>query len=341
MEQTYVTREQIAAALDVKPSAYMGRELDRACRAGSRSAEGLLHRIFYPEVMARTFDYPSVTGSYNMIYFDERQLITLTAASSGGVALALGNVLLRPDNIGPPYEWIELDRNSTAAFSGGPQRSTTLDGVWGFRNDEEVIGTLTAGVDSSVTLVTLSAPADHGALLRIDSERMLVVGQRWVSSGQTASALGNGKADTVLTVQTGSAFTPGERIVLDGERLEVQDIAGNVLTVRRAVDGTVLAAHAGATPIFWAHQLQVERGVLGTAAASHLTAAVTQRFVPPSGVNELSQAYAEDYFLQRNAGYARTAGTGESERQVSGRSIVNIETRVRALYGRKVRTRAV
>jgi hypothetical protein len=345
MEPIYVSPEQIMSALDVKPSAYMSGEVLRACESGSRATEGRLHRVFYPAVITRTFDWPrpGMGESGSRLYFDERQLISLTSISSGGTPLATGNVFLRPDSLGPPFEYIELDRNSSAAFSGGTQRAISITGLWGFRNEEVPAGALITGadLDPAATLITLTKPVDVGSILRLESERMMVTEKQWVTSGSTASVLGSSKSDLVITVTGGGVFTPGEELLLDGERLQVVDVAGAVLIVRRAVGGSVLAAHTAGTAIYWQHRFTCVRGALGTTAAYHGNAIAVSRVTYPSLATELSQAYAEDAFLQRNAGYARTAGTGDSERQVSGRALKPIEDRAYALLGRKVRVRAV
>lgn len=337
IEPMYVYREELMRALDVKPSAYMNSEVDRACRAGSRAAEGLLHRIFYPEVIARRFDYPRPGGEVpGRIWFDERSLIELTSIASEGSIPSSAALSYPRDSA--PYSRIDLDLNTNYSFSGGPQDAVTLTGLWGYRNDESTLGTLTANALATGAL-SVDAPAMVGMILRVGTERVQVTGQTWVSSGMLTS-LAADKGATSVAVSSGSTFRTGETIVIDTERLEVVDIIGNTLSVRRAVGGSVLAAHTNAT-IYRQTSLTVERGSLGTTAGTHTNGDTVYLFEPPSLVKELSTAYAEDAFLQRNSGYARTVGSGESERQVSGRSISAIEQRAYARYGRKGRMRAV
>ena len=57
-----------------------------------------------------------------------------------------------------------------------------------------------------------------------------------------------GPTDTALTV-TGGGFAPGQTIMVGSEQLYVAAVASNVLTVRRGVNGTAAAAHAGGAPI--------------------------------------------------------------------------------------------
>ncbi len=341
-ESVYVTRDEIIKALDVRPSSYLLGEVDRACRSASRSAEGLLHRFMIPEVATRYFDWPSPSGYTRRIDFNEHTLITPTSVVSDGVTLTLNtDYFLEPNGEGPPYDHIELNRDSSKVFSGGPQRAVAITGLWGLRNDEQPNGTVVGSLNDTSTAVTLSVPASVGAILRVGTERMQVSAAGWVSSAQTAPALTADRAAVTLAVTSGSVFTEGEYILVDAERMQVDEIAGNTLTVRRAVTGSVLAAHTIGATIYWQHALTVERGALGTTAIVHSNGDAVVRWVPTSIVTEVAQAYAEDFFLQRNAGYARTIGSGDNVRGAPGRGITEVEKRARKLYGRGYRTRGV
>src|ERR1051325_4963187 len=184
MEPVYVTCEDLMRALDIKPSAYMRTEVDKACRAGSRAAEGFLHRIFYPEVLTRTFDYPE-TGrgrGISELWFDERSLISLNTLVSDGISIPTGYTLLRPDGP-PPYNRLELDRDSSAAFSGGPQRAVTITGLWGYWDMEDARGTLTSSPSIGSGSISFSAPLDVGSIVRIGQERVIITERSWGASG--------------------------------------------------------------------------------------------------------------------------------------------------------------
>lgn len=339
----YVYVEDIEASLDVKPSAFMTREISRACRAGSRMVDGFCHRILYPRFDTLVFDYPGPRASARAVWLDENELISASEIVSDTVTIpADTGYLLRP-NDGPPFNRIELLRDSSYAFSGGPQNAVSVTGLYGFRDDEETETVLTDAVSStSMTTLTVDRPAGGiGALLRIDTERLLLAAKNWVASAATSPALASDRSVVSVAVASGSAFTAGEIILIDAERMEVVDIAGNTLIVRRAVGGTVLAAHTLGTAIYWQHSLTVVRSVVGSTAATHSDASVVYRWEPPVEARELAQAYAEDIFLQRNSGYARTSGQGENERPVSGTGIKAIEARVTANLRRSARTRAV
>jgi hypothetical protein len=248
---------------------------------------------------------------------------------------------LEPVNEGPPFEYRELNRDSSLSFSGGPQRAVAITGLWAIGNDEQTNGTVVGSLTDSSTAVTLSVPASVGAILRVGTERMQVSATAWVTSAQTAPALSADKAAVSLIVADGSIFTPGEYLLTDSERLQVDDVAGNTLIVRRAVQGSPLAAHTLGAIIYWQHTLTVERGSLGTTAAAHSNGSTAYRWVSPALITEVAQAYAEDFFLQRNSGYARTVGAGDNVRAAPGRGISQAEIRCRKMYGRGYRTRAI
>jgi hypothetical protein len=346
-DPTYVTRERLARALDVKASAYLRDALDGACRTGSRMVEGLLHRqTLYPVLKTRYVDFPSRQDAPNWrVYFDDDALISLTGATAGGSTIPTDQFFLAPDNAGPPYDYLELSRASSYAFtsSATTQRALAFTGLYGYRNDENTATTLTSALSATATALAVAAPAGGvGALLRIDSERIVVTEQGWASGGTIGSSPTASSSDVLLTVADTSVFKLGETLLVDAERLLVQDIVGSTtLMVRRAFDGTALAAHTSGATLYRHLAPVVYRGACGTTAATHASGATVYRWVCPPPAEELAQAYAEDAFLQGGSGYARTVGSGEAERQASGTGIRALEQRVMTTMGRMARTRAV
>jgi len=343
-EIPYVQREEIMSTLDVKPSAFMSRQIDRACLTGSRLVDGFCHRSFAPELGTRYFDYPGTRATSRRIWFDQYGLISASSVISGGVTYAEGtDFYLRPENSGgtEPFSYIELNRSGSASFSGGPQRAVAITGLWGYTLVEQPTTTLAASATAGATTVSTVGPAcGVGGLLRIDNERLLVTGKGWTNSTATAPTLAASASATTLPTASAALFTPFEKILIDGERMEVLDVYATGITVRRAVDGSTLAAHTAGTAIYWEHSLAVERGAGGTTAAAHSNGAAVSLWVPPSQIAALARAYALDTFLQENAGYARTSGQGENERPTSGRGIKDLETRCKP-FVRSARTRTV
>src|SRR5262249_23105440 len=113
-----------------------------------------------------------------------------------------------------------------------------------------------------------------------------------------------------------------EVLLIDSERLLVTAKASNVLTVQRAQDGSVLAAHSNGAAIYAFRSLTVERATNGTTAATHSNGAALRRYAPPGDVVNLALASAIAYYLQAQSGWTGQIGGGEGA----------IETRLRGLW---------
>ena len=345
----YASREEIKAELDVKETARSNARIDRALADATEAVHGLCHRVFYPEQDIRYFDWPGPQYARPWrLWLDANEVISVTTLASGGTTIVAADYFLEPNQYGPPYNRIEIDLDSSAAFGGGDthQRDITVTGLFGYRNDETTLGATAEALDASETGIDVdaatSAAVGVGSLLRIDSERVIVTGRTNLDTGQTLGGAGltNQNNNVTVAVGSGSVFAAGETILIDSERMLVEDIAGNNLTVRRAWDGATIAAHTAGATIYAPRTLTVERGTLGTTAATHNTATTVYRWDAPGPVRQLCVAEALTDLLQGRSGYARTAGSGESEREVSGRGIKDLRDRVYVSHGRKARTRA-
>lgn len=343
----YASREAVMNALDTKVSAYQTSQIDRAIEGASRRVESLTHRIFYPLTATKSWPYPNTQDQSWTLWLDGNDLASIATLTSGGNTIPAAGYYLEPQQYGPPYNRIEINRGSAYAFAGGssgPQRSISVTGVWcACPLDEVSEGTLAAAiVSTSATTITASEPVDVGRILRIDSERMLVTDKAFVTSTQTVQTpLTASMANQTVAVTDGTQFAAGESLLIDAERVTVLDVAGNNLTVKRAVQGTTLAAHAGST-IYWARLLTVTRGALGTTAATHSQGAAVVRHDVPSLIEQLTIAYALDRGVQESSGYARSITKDSSgDTYVASRGILALESGVIAAYGRFARTRAV
>jgi hypothetical protein len=345
------SREEVKAELDVRETARSNARIDRALADATEAVHGLCHRVFYPVLATRYFDWPN--GQYARpwrLWLDANEVISVTALTSGGVTIAASDYFLEPNAYGPPYNRIEIDLDSNAAFGGGDthQRDIGVTGLYaGCPLTETQTGATIEALDDSETGIDIdaatSATIGVGSLLRIDSERVIVTGRANLDTGQTLGGSGLTNQNNIVTVpvQSGAAFAAGESILIDSERMLVEDIAGNNLTVRRAWDGSTIAAHSVGATIYAPRTLTVARGALGTTAASHNSGATVYRWDPPGPARQLCIAEALVDLLQGRSGYARTAGSGESEREVSGRGLKDLRDRVYVSHGRKGRVRAV
>jgi hypothetical protein len=346
----YATRERVMRAADIRATAYVASEIDSALQSSSQAVDDLCMRGdairpgFAPWEGTITFDWPiSNNDNPYRFYLNRHTLLTADSATSGGVDIS--SALLPWPEYGPPYRALDVDQGSGQLLTfvtGIGQRSLDITGTWGETDAERTLNTWTLGAalsSTTATTATLNAPFGVGSILRIGTERMWVTERAWATSGQTGSLTRSAAAQT-LAVSDGTAFLAGEELLIDAERLLIRDIAGNNLVVQRAQSGSTLAEHTLAT-IYWSRSCTVERGVLGTAAATHSNSAQIYLFTPPSLCEQLTVAYTLNQREQESSAYARTVGSGDSERAASGRGIAELEKQVLASYGRQLRHRAV
>src|SRR5947207_15646815 len=92
------------------------------------------------------------------------------------------------------------------------------------------------------------SPVRVGSIVLIGNARMLLTTGLMSDTAQNLqnalTATNNAKT---VTVTDGTAFAIEETILIDSERMRIDDIAGNNLTVTRAVDCTALAVHNAST----------------------------------------------------------------------------------------------
>lgn len=344
----YCTREDVKKALDVKETARNDAQVDRAIEAATRTVDGLTHRRFWPHAGTRYFDWPNPQGGRTWrLWLDDIEAVSIDALVAGGVTIPATDYLLEPVNSGPPYNRIEVDLSSSSAFAAGPthQRAIAATGLWGGCPAAEApAGALAEALDATETAVDVTdcAAIGVGHIIRADSERMIVTGKQMLDTGQNLGGnLTASTADVTVPVSTGSAYAVDEVILVDSERMLIVDIAGNNLTVKRAWDGTVLAAHTLGADIYAPRTLVVTRGALGTSAGTHDTAAALARHVVPGLVRNYALALALDTLLQERSGYAREVGSGDNTQEATGRGLRALRDDVYAAHGRKARQRAV
>ncbi|MFD3917122.1 hypothetical protein [Streptomyces sp. NPDC058603] len=349
-EPVYCTREDLKGALDFKQTARADSAIDRALQAGARAVDALCRRRFYPEQTTRMWDWPNGQRARPWrLWLDQNELISVDEVTSGGGVIDPAVILLEPNQYGPPYNQLQLDISTTSGFVGGSthQRNIAITGLYGYRADETAIGVTTTALDGVQTSVTVdgaaSAQLGVGSLLRLDDERLLVTGRAMATTSQTLAADMDAQAKTVtVTVADTSGYAPDEVLLIDGERMLIVDIAGNTLIVKRAWDGSTIAAHATGAAIYAPRALTITRAALGTSAATHTNTAAVQRFDPPALVRLLSLAEAINVVLQEQAGWFRTASGGSSSsREASLDALKGLREQTYAEHGRKARLRGI
>lgn len=348
---TYVTREEVRAAPDVSWSARADLRIDRAIQDASQRVEGQLHRVFYNTEATRFWDWPNFQYAYPWrLWLDQWELADVTvnvpAVTSGGIAIPAEACNWEPVNSGPPFNYLELRRDLSFSFGNGPtpQRDIGIAATYGFWTQTARAGQLAAAViDTTGTGITVTdgAAAGVGDNILLGTERMLLADKRMVTTGQTqltglATAKDN---DVTLGVPDGTQFSPYEVLLLDSERLFVTDVAGNSLTVKRAWDGTVLAAHTSAT-IYAPRQWTVVRGAQGSTAATHLVGTGINLAVVPGLVKDYSLAEALVQLKNEPGAFASSQGSGPSKQGNIGGNLPDLRDQAYAAFGRKARQRA-
>lgn len=339
--------EDVKRALDIKFTARSDGQVRQALASATLSVQAFLHRSFAPWTGTRYKDWPNQSYARPWrLWLGQDEVISVSSLVAGGTTIASTDYFLEPVNSGPPYTYIEIDLGSSAAFSSDDthQRAIAITGVFGHSAAEESAGTITANI--TTTTATTCSISDCslvgvGNIIKIGSERMIVTSKGMVDTGQNCTTLTAANNDVAITGVTAGTIAVDEVLLVDSERMLVVDVAGTTVTVKRAHDGTVLAAHSNGADIYAPRTLTVLRGQLGTTAATHSSAATVTRHVVPGLVQELGIAEALNTLLQKQSGYGRVIGSGENEREASGRGLKQIREDAYTAYGRKPRKAAV
>jgi hypothetical protein len=370
----YCNRDDVKRALDIEGiTATSNTRIDRALGTVADTIEGQMHRVFYPLDKSRFFSWPNYQYAYPWtLWLEQWDLICMTALESPrGTAIPLYQVFLEPVERKPgfPFESLELDRSTNVGWGMGPtpQHSIYVTGTWGFSADTDPAGTLTAGIGTSDATISVSDsslsgvgdvlvldpgtaaapyptfPGTAGAVGAPTGERVLVTGRTAIATGLSQSGAGCTTAsseDNTLATTGSGTLNGGEVIILDQERMLVQDVIGGVATVKRAWDGTYLTAHYGVAVNAY-RQLSVLRGQLGTTAVSHSSSATVARHRVPSLIRDLSIAECLNQVLQEGSGYARVVGGPDTAMPAPGMGLAEKWDEARATYGRKARKLAI
>lgn len=350
-------REDVKRALDIMETARHNWQIDRAIQSAARNIEAHFHLVFHPTDATYYFDWPNFDYAYPWrLYFDQYWLAAAaTAVTTGtaggtqaGVTIPLSACNFQPVNSGPPFRWLELRRDQSYGFGVGPtpQRDVGITGTFGYWLQTDPGGSLAAAISSasaSTALVSDGSVVGVGDLLIVDSERLLVSDRSSNDSGQTnLSGLTTASSSDVSgTVTDGTQLHVDEVIQIDSERMLVTDITGNVVTVKRAWDGTVLAAHSAASKIYTFRTLTVLRGQLGTTAAIHSNAATVNVWRVPSLLRDLAVAEGLNRLLQETGGYRDPQGDGESVQGHLGTALADLWDEAETAYARKSRIRVI
>jgi hypothetical protein len=333
---TYCTLEQFKVAAGMK-GVDQNNTILRLLASASRQIEKLLHRFFFPIVQARAYEWPAPMQNTSLRLYLGADLLAPTTITSGGAAFT--QYVLQPYNEGPPYSRIEVDLSSDDTFEQATirQLSIIVTGKWGYCMDTAVVGALVAAIDNVQTtlIVPNAALVGIGDLIFIGDEALLVTGRSLlVNTSALTAGVAADDAVVLIPVTVGTTFHEGEIITVDAEKMYVVGIAGNNLTVKRAYDGSVLALHLIAAPVYIERTLTVTRGACGTTAVLHLITAPITRNIPPGLISDWCLAEALSRFEQEQSGYGRSIGQGEGAFEAKGVGLKDLRAQCMDAYYR-------
>lgn len=339
----YVTREGFKAAAGFKG---IGTDaaIDRLLESASRQIDSLLRRHFYPVVATKAYEWPAPFQNTSLRLYLADDLLDVTSILSGGAPMT--SYVPQPVNDGPPYSRIEVNLASDDSFEQDAVRqlSIIIEGIWGYSWDMAVVGALVDTIDNVQTdlIVPDASRVGIGDLIFIGTEAMLVTDKLMlVNTSLLDGAVTANAADTLITVDAGTDFNVGEVVLVGAERMLISAIAANDLVVKRAYDGTVLAAHTDDDPTYVERTLTVVRAACGTTPDAHTAADPITRNVPPGLISDWCLAEAVSRFYQEESGYARNIGSGDAAIEVTGKALKDIRAQCMDAYYRGRGPRAI
>lgn len=342
----YCTRESVKRVGSIN-GASKDAIIDRLIESQSRRLDLMTRRFFIPRTETRLYRWPPLQRSRSIVLWLDQDLLSVTtlqtkAQDTTPTTISSSDFFVEPNNLGPPFNRIEIDLSSSAAFESGdtPQRSISVLGSWGYGNDTRSAGTVASGLASSASATTMvisdSSLIGVGDTLLIESEQIFVSGKTnaALDSILINGALTQSQAETTVTVDGSHGIVAGEVIMVESERMFVEAVSTNDLTVVRAYDGSTLAAHSDDTAVNIFRTLTIERGINGTTAATHANATAILAYEPPFDIVSLCVGETLAAFAQEGASWGRVVGTGEGAREFSTRALAAQRKEVLAQYQR-------
>lgn len=354
MSNWYTSREAIKRSVPVLGND-RNQQIDRLIETKSREVDRETNRpdgAFYPVTETRLYRWPQ-PGLYDArrLWLDQSLIAVTTlqtqAQNTSPTTIASSDFFLEPNNSGPPFNRIEIDLSSTAAFEAGdtPQRSISVAGRWGFKEPTLSAGAVASGLSSSASDTAMvcsdGSLIDVGSTVLIESESVFISGRSFAALASILVNDGTGPladmADTTIVVDGGThAINDGELIRIDDEVMYVVSTTTTVLTVARAYDGTALATHANDTAIHIQRTLTIERGANGTTASTHADDTAISLYEVPFPIKSLVTQEVVAAYHQEQSGMGRVIGAGDQQREWSGDSLHMAR---KSVYGAYRRTR--
>lgn len=213
-----------------------------------------------------------------------------------------------------PYSGLQAVRyngGTLGAWACLPAQNV-IAGHWGMYEATEALGVnITSASASDTTLTVLDGSmACGGMVMLVESEQILVL-ERGAASNSTAT-LSADCTDTAeeLTLSNGSLVKAGEIVRVGFEQMQVIEVQTNQVLVSRGYAGSRRASHTSGTAVYVYRTFSVRRGVNGTTAATHSSAAAYV-YRPPEDVNYLCRQIAALMIKKAQTGYVGRGGNDD------------------------------
>ena len=344
MANWYTTRERVKRALAMLGAA-QNPLIDDLIAEASADIEKACNRSFFPRNELRNFSWPQPGNRQDWVLALDEDLISvdtngLTKEGDDATVIAASDFLLEPQAHGPPYHRLEIDRSGTAFFGAKDtaQRAIRVTGEWGYSATTVTAGT-TDGIDGTALTMAISDASlvDVGDLLLIETEKLQVT-ERALKDTTTdlTAAVAATSSVTTIPVGDGTKVKAGEVIELGGERMLVLSIATNDLTVDRAIDGTVLAAHSNTDSVFAFRNVTVTRAENGSDAASHSGGTAIVKYQAPALIRQVVRAGVIAIYTIEKGGWTGAIGSGDRQQETRMAAYQGLRKQAIRKYQRRV-----
>lgn len=338
MRPAYCSVGDVVDASDTGYRTMPVRQIMAAILSASRSIDNLCDRRVWPEINTkkRYRWNPAFESKSNRLFMGDQFLWRLESVTSDGESIPTTDVVALPVNTGPPFTRLELTEN---VFSAADAEAVSVEiiGDWGASLDIEPVTTVAsdAAVDADTVHLTGTQAVSVGSVLVVGSEWLIVSDQQFTATtSATVGALADKASVNTINVTDGSLFEPGERAALGGEIIEIRRVVGNVLHVARAVDGSKIEAHPDATTIWKPSFYTIQRGALGSEAASLTSGDPVNVWRPPATIRQLAIAETLQALQLNNRAWQKPAkGGAEMDAIEKLRHKVRTEFRAAARIG--------
>jgi len=350
VDPMYCTREQVKQAINVTAPSWVDSQIDREIQSSSLLIDADMKRpdgSFWPVTDLRYFDWlPHQFGITWRLWLDGNDLAAQpTSVVSGGVDITAG-ILARNgvDDSTAPFNYLETNLASNATFSSTDtyQRAVAVGGVFMACPIRETTGGTLSALNSTTTttaVVSNGTAVGVGSVIRVDTERCVITDKTFADSALTLQANLTANSNATLVALSAGTVAKGEVLLIDAEEMLVTAVAGSNAVVKRAWEGSALAAHTSGATVYANRGVTLLRGALGTTAATHAVNAPINVHQVPTPVQTLAIAETLRAFGLERAGYTTVIERGSMTKVTTADALWK-QVRQRYRRGPRIRTAA-